>query len=192
MPSKEPPRDREPAVTTLRGRWAQGLEPRFFCWIVRDRLAASERPGGFARSHRKIRRQEELIWLGQNGFTRIISLLDSPHNLQAYEEAGIPYEHVPLGRHDELPERLPVIYETIARRLDMPAEKVLLHNEEFGDRLLGVIAGYLLYSGLMDEGPHAIVASERLAGRELGATGREIVAITVEEHILRTRARADS
>jgi hypothetical protein len=74
----------------------------------------------------------------------------------------------------------------------MPAEKVLLHNEEFGDRLLGVIAGYLLYSGLMDEGPHAIVASERLAGRELGATGREIVAITVEEHILRTRARADS
>ena len=93
---------RRSAVTTLRGRWAQGLEPRFFCWIVRDRLAASERPGGFARSHRKIRRQEELIWLGQNGFTRVISLLDSPHNLHAYDEAGIPYEHVPLGRHDEL------------------------------------------------------------------------------------------
>ena len=72
----------------LRGRWAQGLEPRFFCWIVRDRLAASERPGGFARSHRKIRRQEELIWLGQNGFTRVITLLDSPHNLQAYDDAG--------------------------------------------------------------------------------------------------------
>ena len=110
-------------MTTLRGRWAQGLEPRFFCWIVRDRLAASERPGGFARSHRKIRRQEELIWLGQNGFTRVISLLDSPHNLQAYDEAGIPYEHVPLGRHDELGDRLPLIYEAIARRLDVPTEK---------------------------------------------------------------------
>ena len=71
---------------------------------------------------------------------------------------------------------------------------MLLHNEEFGDRLLGVIAGYLLYSGLVDEGPHAIVASERLAGRELGATGREIVAITVEEHIVRRSraARSDS
>jgi hypothetical protein len=181
-------------VTTLRGRWAQGLEPRFFCWIVRDRLAASERPGGFARSHRKIRRQEELIWLGQNGFTRVISLLDSPHNLQAYDEAGIPYEHVPLGRHDELADRLPLVYEAIARRIDVPTEKVLLHNEEFGDRLLGVIAGYLMYSGLMDEGPHAIVAAERLAGRELGATGREIVAITVEEHLVRRSraARADS
>jgi hypothetical protein len=181
-------------VTTLRGRWAQGLEPRFFCWIVRDRLAASERPGGFARSHRKIRRQEELIWLGQNGFTRVISLLDSPHNLQAYDEAGIPYEHVPLGRHDELADRLPLIYEAIARRLDVPTEKLLLHNEEFGDRLQGVIAGYLLYSGLVDEGPHAIGASERLAGRELGAQGREIVAITVEENIVRRSraARADS
>jgi hypothetical protein len=181
-------------VTTLRGRWAQGLEPRFFCWIVRDRLAASERPGGFARSHRKIRRQEELIWLGQNGFTRIISLLDSPHNLQAYEEAGIPFEHVPLGRHDELSDRLPLIYESIARRLDVPTEKVLLHYEEFGDRILGVIAGYLLYSGLVDEGPHAIVAAERLAGRELGATGREIVAITVNDDIVRRSraARSDS
>lgn len=181
-------------MTTLRGRWAQGLEPRFFCWIVRDRLAASERPGGFARSHRKIRRQEELIWLGQNGFTRIISLLDSPHNLQAYEEAGIPYEHVPLGRHDDLGDRLGLIYESIARRLDVPTEKVLLHYEEFGDRLLGVIAGYLLYSGLVDAGPHAIVAAERLAGRELGATGREIVAITINDDIVRRSrvARSDS
>ena len=68
---------------------------------------------------------------------------------------------------------------------------MLLHHEEFGDRLLGVIAGYLIYSGLVDEGPHAIVASERLAGRELGATGREIVAITVNEHIVR-RSRAAS
>ena len=36
---------------------------------------------------------------------------------------------------------------------------MLLHHEEFGDRLLGVIAGYLLYAGLVDEGPHAIVAA---------------------------------
>jgi hypothetical protein len=177
-------------VTTLRGRWAQGLEPRFFCWIVRDRLAASERPGGFARSHRKIRRQEELIWLGQHGFTRVISLLDSGHNLHAYEEAGIAYEHVPLGKHDELGERLAVIYESIARRLDVPTERVLIHHEEFGDRLLGVIAGYLMYSGLVEEGPHAIVAAERLAGRELGATGREIVAVTAKDHIVRSARTA--
>ena len=60
-------------------------------------------------------------------------------------------------------------------------------GSNLGDRLVGVIAGYLLYAGLVDEGPHAIVAGERLTGRELGAVGREIVAITVNENIVRTR-----
>jgi hypothetical protein len=177
-------------MSALRGRWAQGLEPRFFCWIVKDRLAASERPGGFARNHRKIRRQEELIWLGQNSFSRVVSLLDSPHNLHAYEEAGIEYEHIPVGRHDELPDRLPVIYEALARRLDRPEEKVLVHHEEFGDRLLGVLGGYLYYAGLVAEGPHAIVVIEKLSSRELGAVGREIVAITVDEGIVRSNGPA--
>jgi hypothetical protein len=51
-----------------------------------------------------------------------------------------------------------------------------------------VICGYLLYAGLVEEGPHAIVAGERLTGRELGAVGREIVAITVNENIVRNRS----
>jgi len=169
----------------VRGRWAQGLEPRYFCWIIRDRLAASERPGGFARNHRKVRRQEELIWLAGHGFTHMLSLLDSPHNLHAYEEAEIAYEHVPLGRHDELGERLGEIYATIAGWLDKPDERVLVHHEEFGDRILGVMAGYLLYTGVISEGPHALVIIERLTGRQLGSIGREIVATTLDEKILR-------
>jgi hypothetical protein len=169
----------------VRGRWAQGLEPRYFCWIIRDRLAASERPGGFARNHRKVRRQEELIWLAGHGFTHVLSLLDSPHNLHAYEEAEIAYEHVPLGRHDELGERLGEIYAIIAGWLDKPDERVLVHHEEFGDRILGVMAGYLLYTGVISEGPHALVIIERLTGRQLGSIGREIVATTLDEKILR-------
>jgi hypothetical protein len=172
----------------VRGRWAQGLEPRYFCWIIKGRLAASERPGGFARNHRKIRRQEELIWLAGQGFTRVLSLLDSPHNLHAYEEAGIAYEHAPLGRHDELGDRLGAIYETMAGWLDNPGERVLVHHEEFGDRILGVMAGYLLYTGLVEEGPHAIVVLERLTSRQLGSIGREIVAVTVDEKISRARS----
>jgi hypothetical protein len=169
----------------MRGRWAQGLEPRYFTWVITGRLAASERPGGFARNHRKVRRQEELLWLAGHGFTHVLSLLDSPHNLHAYEEAGLAYEHVPLGRHDELSERLGDVYTTIARWLDDPAERVLVHHEEFGDRLLGVVAGFLLYSGLVHEGPHAIVVLEKLTGRQLGSVGREIVAVTVHEGIIR-------
>lgn len=170
----------------MRGRWAQGLEPRYFTWVITGRLAASERPGGFARNHRKVRRQEELLWLAGHGFTHVLSLLDSPHNLHAYEEAGIAYEHVPLGRHDELAERVHDVYTTIARWLDDPTERVLMHHEEFGDRLLGVVAGFLLYSGLVHEGPHAIVVLEKLTGRQLGSVGREIVAVTVNEGLFRS------
>jgi hypothetical protein len=60
-----------------------------------------------------------------------------------------------------------------------------MHHEEFGDRLLGVVAGFLLYSGLVHEGPHAIVVLERLTGRQLGSVGREIVAATVNEGLFR-------
>jgi len=170
---------------TLRGRWAQGLEPRFFTWIIKDRLGASERPGGFARNHRKVRRQEELIWLRVNGFTHIVSLLDSPHNLHAYDEAGLASVHLPLGRHDELQDRLRDIFTSLAVYLDNPEEKLLVHHEEFGDRLLGVLGGYLLYCGLVDSGPHAISIMEKLTGRNLGAEGREIVSVTLDERLIR-------
>lgn len=172
-------------MTTLRGRWAQGLEPRFFTWIIKDRLGASERPGGFARNHRKVRRQEELIWLRVNGFTHVVSLLDSPHNLHAYEEASLRYVHLPLGRRDELDERLRDIYVTMGRYLDDPEEKLLIHHEEFGDRLLGVLAGYLLYCGVVENGPHAISIIEKLASRNLGAEGREIVSTTIDQQLTR-------
>ena len=170
----------------MKGRWAQGLEPRYFTWVITGRLAVSERPGGFARNHRKVRRQEELLWLAGHGFTHVLSLLDSPHNLHAYEEAGLAYEHVPLGRHDELAERLRDVYTTLSGWLDNPSERVLMHHEEFGDRLLGVVAGFLLYSGLVYEGPHAIVVLEKLTGRQLGSIGREIVAVTVNEGLFRS------
>ena len=165
----------------LRGRWAQGLRPRNFTWVIRERLGAGERPGGFARNHRKVRRQEELIWLHVNGFTHIVSLLDSPHNLHAYEEANLAYVHVPIGHHDELPMRLTAIYSTLAKLLEDPDERLYLHYEEFGDKIIGVIAGYLLSARIVDNGPHAISIVEKLTGRSLDAEGREIVAVTLQE-----------
>ncbi len=172
-------------MSGLRGKWAQGLQPRFFCWVIKDRLAAGERPGGFARNHRKVRRQEELIWLAQNGFTHLVSMLDSPHNLHAYEEAGIAYVHVPIGRQDEMAERLAAVYSAVASLLDDPLERVYVHHEEFGEKTLGVIGGYLVYSGLVDNGPDVISVVEKLTGRNLGAEAREIVSTTLERGIRR-------
>lgn len=172
-------------MTTLRGKWAQGLQPRNFTWVIKDRLAAAERPGGFSRNHRKVRRQEELIWLRANGFSRIVSLLDSPHNLAAYTEAGLVPEHLPFGKHDELTLRLRYGYTKIANWLDDPNEKLFVHNDEFGDRLLGFLGGYLLFAGLVVEGPHAIAIMEKLGNRTLDAGGRELIALTLEHDLRR-------
>jgi hypothetical protein len=73
----------------VKGKWAAGIPPRNFTWVIQDCLAMSERPGGFARNHRKVRRQEEIIWLQVQGFTRVVSLLPPSYNLQAYEERSM-------------------------------------------------------------------------------------------------------
>jgi hypothetical protein len=52
--------------------------------------------------------------------------------------------------------------------------------------LAGMIAGYLLYQGLVTHGPHAITLVERLVGRQMGPPGRQVVAVTIDERIRRS------
>jgi len=161
----------------MRGKWAQGIEPRNFAWIIKDKLAISERPGGYARNHRKVRRKEEIIWLREQGFTRIISLLGSGHNLHAYEELGVLWSHLPfVGPVDESRETLVELYNGLRGWLGA-GEKILLHQEELGDRLMGVVAGYLLWTGMLQSGPQAIAVIEQIVHKQMGPAGREIVAI---------------
>ena len=176
-------------MVMVKGRWAQGLQPRNFIWIIKDRIAVSERPGGFARNHRKIRRQEELIWLDIHGFTRVVSLLESPHNLHAYNDAKLHFEHIPLSRPDEYPERLGMVYMQLDRFISDPRHKILVHHEEFGDRILGLMGGYLIFAGLASSGPEAIQIIESITSRELQAEGREIISITIENRLMKDFAK---
>ncbi|HEV7887413.1 MAG TPA: hypothetical protein VGO92_07635 [Acidimicrobiales bacterium] len=160
----------------MRGKWAAGIEPRNFAWIVKDKLAVSERPGGYARNHRKVRRQEEIIWLREQGFTRVVSLLSSNHNLHAYDELGMPWSHVPFGQGEELQDSLTKLY-TGLRQWMADGEKLLVHQEELGDRLMGVVAGYLLWTKVLQSGPQAIAVIEQIVQKQMGPAGREIVAL---------------
>jgi hypothetical protein len=160
----------------MRGKWAAGIEPRNFAWILKDKLAVSERPGGYARNHRKVRRQEEIIWLREQGFTRIVSLLPSSHNLHAYDELGMPWSHMPFAPGAEIREPLLSLY-TSVRDWVAAGERVLLHQEELGDRLMGVVAGYLLWNGMLESGPQAIAVIEQIVHKQMGPPGREIVAL---------------
>ena len=88
-------------ATRAKGRWAQGIQPRNFAWIVKDRLAVCERPGGYGPNHRRVRRMEEIIWLREQGFGLVISIIPSPHNLHNYDELGLPYLHRPFSTVDD-------------------------------------------------------------------------------------------
>ena len=162
----------------MKGKWAAGISPRNFAWIIKGQLAVSERPGGYARSHRRVRRQEEIIWLREQGFTRVVSLLPSPHNLYAYEELELAWEHIPFGPQDDAREVLADLYSRLRSWL-AAGEKILLHQEELGDRLQGVAAGYLVYAGLVPSGAQAISIAEQINQRQMGPQGRALVAVTM-------------
>lgn len=161
----------------MKGKWAAGIAPRNFVWVIRDQLAASERPGGYARNHRRIRRQEEIIWVREQGFTRVVSLLPSHHNLHAYEEMGMPYEHVPFSPQADARVVLGDLYSRLKGWLDA-GERVLLHQDDLGDVVQGTLAGYLVHAGLISSGAQAIAILEKLTHRPMGPTGRQLVAVT--------------
>lgn len=159
----------------MRGKWAQGIEPRHFRWIIKDQLAVCERPGGYGESHRRVRRQEEIIWLRQNEFDRVISLIPSSHNLHNYAELDMPFRHVPFAGPQDGPEVLLVVLATI--RDHLMTERVIVHREELGERIAGLVATYLLWMDLVPSGPDAITVTEQLLERELGPAARELVAM---------------
>lgn len=160
----------------MKGKWAAGIPPRNFTWVIKDRLAMSERPGGFAPNHRKVRRQEEIIWLQVQGFNRVVSLLPSSHNLQAYEEKSLASVHYPLPASGDVRGVLTEVFRDVHGRLGA-GERVLVHQEELGDRVSGVIAGYLLWSSRLPTGPQAVTVLEHLTGHPMGPSGRELVAV---------------
>lgn len=160
----------------MKGKWAKGIPPRLFSWIIKGGLAVSERPGGYARNHRKVRRREEILWLRGEGFDRILSLLPSPHNLHAYEELGMAWSHIPFGPHDDPTMILPEVYANLQRWL-ADGHTILVHQEELNDRLMGVVAGYVRWSGMVSSSPRTIAVVEQIMGRQMGPAGRELVAL---------------
>lgn len=171
-----------------KGKWAQGITPRNFIWVLQDRLGICERPGGYGSNHRRVRRQEEIIWIREQGFSRVISLIGANHNLHNYDEMGLRWLHRPWNLNDSLIAFQGIVYPEWDTLLGA-SEKLLVHQEEVGDRICGLIGGYLLWAGLVPHGPQTISVTERLTGRQLGPTGRQLIANAGE---LRTAREAKS
>lgn len=163
----------------MRGKWAAGITPRHFTWIIQDRLAVCERPGGYGTNHRKVRRQEEIIWLREQGFTSVISLVESSHNLHNYDELGVPWRHRPFSSSDDQEAFLKRLFPEL-RQLLLDGGKIVVHQDELSDRMCGLMAAYILWNELVPGPPQAISIVEQLLHRQLGSRARSLVALVAK------------
>ena len=163
----------------LRGKWALGITPRNFTWFMKDKLAVCERPGGYGDNHRRVRRQEEIIWLRENGFGCVISIIPAPHNLHNYDELGLPYLHRPFTGIDDLGTWLKSFYNELNGLLE-GSTKVIVHNESVDDRVIGILGGYIRWSRMVDDPSMAINLTERIAKRQLDPFAREVILMAHE------------
>ena len=163
----------------MRGKWAKGIVPTAFAWIIQDQIAVCERPGGFGTSHRRVRRQEEIIWIRENDFDTVVSLLASDHDLHNYDELDVTWVQLPFSGADDGLERLTDVFERF-EEMTRDGRRIIVHRDELNDVVCGLMAAFLLWRGLVPTGPRAISITEQLLSRPLGNPGRRIVALIVE------------
>ena len=151
------------------------LEPRGFKWIITSRLAVSERLGGLGAAHRKVRRQQEVLWLQkQAGITHVVSLLSNNQNIKVYRDSGFEVHRVPVSPEVDEEERRH-LYDKLRELLSNPDSKVLVHGEVIDENLGGLMSGFLVDTGLVPNPVQAVTIIEQILGRPLGAQARALV-----------------
>ena len=158
----------------MKGKWALGIPPRHFTWVLKNKLAICERPGGYSTNHRRVRRQEEIIWIRENRFDCVVSLITSPHNLHNYDELGVQWRHRPFNGASDGTDAVLALYREVHELLKN-GTKVVVHGEEVGDRIVGIMGGYIRWEGLVDDDTAAITITERIAGRQLDPFARNVI-----------------
>ena len=105
----------------------------------------------------------------------VVSLSPAPHNLHNYDELGMPFVHRPFPPSDDPAVALERLYGELKMMLDQQ-RRVLIHRDELSQHVTGILAGYLVWTGMVPRQPQAVVVTERIFGKQLGPIGREIVA----------------
>jgi len=154
-----------------------GLKPREFVWVIQGRLAVSERIGGYGVQHRRVRREEEILWLKEEaGISTVFSLLGSTQNLASYRDSGFDVRGEPLTGEYESAD-VQRVFTGLDEVLKDPNAVVLVHRDLVDDTLAGVLAGYLIYSKLVDDPILAAALIQEILKRPLGPEGRALIPV---------------
>lgn len=142
--------------------------------MIKDRLAVSERVGGYGFQHRKVRREEELTWLTDHGINSIVNLLGPAQSSQPYDTGGFAFasNDVPA---DLEPEDAGPVFELLAEALAPDDAVVLVHRDTIDDTLAGLLAGYLIHSEMLDDPIVATDVVQRILARAIGPEGRRLI-----------------
>ena len=151
-----------------------GLEPRGFRWVITDRLAVSERVGGYGFQHRKVRREEEIVWLTDHGVNTIVVLLGPTQGASPYEASGMRLASLDVPPDIE-PEDAHVVYELLEDVMENDKAVVLVHRDTIDDTLAGLLAGYLIHAALLDDPIVATDVIQRILGRAIGPEVRRLI-----------------
>ena len=151
-----------------------GLEPRGFKWIIAGRLAMSERIGGYGFQHRRVRREEEITWLKDQGINSVLSFLPSNQNQAAYDSAGFRVFHRPIEEELES-EDVSDIFGVFDEALAPRGASLLVHRDLIDDVIVGLLGGYLVHGGLIEDPIIATSVIQEISGRPLGPEGRRLI-----------------
>jgi hypothetical protein len=151
-----------------------GLEPRGFRWVIKGRLATSERIGGYGFQHRRVRREEEIVWLQDHGINSVLSLLPTRQSTSAFDSVGLKFAWCRVA-DDIDPEEMRVVFDSLSAALAAPDAVVLVHRETIDDTLAGILAGYLIDTRMIDDPIVATDIIQRILGRAIGPEGRRLI-----------------
>ncbi|MCJ7726279.1 MAG: hypothetical protein MUP76_07835, partial [Acidimicrobiia bacterium] len=94
-------------------------------------------------------------------------------NLAAYESAGFSYAHQPLD--DLEPDTVEAVFEAIGSMVGRRGTVLLIHRDTIDDPIAGILAGYLVHSGLVKDPIIATAAIQEILKRPLGPTARSVI-----------------
>lgn len=152
-----------------------GLEPRGFRWVIAGRFAVSERIGGSGFQHRRVRREEEIVWLKEKGINTVLTLLPAGQNKTAYEEAGLRViVHTVEGAPAEI-NNVAGVFNSMDDALNMRGASVLLHRDTIDETVAGLLAGYLIHCNLVADPIVATSLIQEILGRPIGPEGRGLI-----------------
>ena len=91
----------------------------------------------------------------------------------------MPYLHRPFTGTDDLGEWLKAFYGEIQGLLEA-STKVIAHNESVDDRIIGIMGGYIRWSGMVDDPSMVINLTEQIAKRQLDPFARQVILMAHE------------